>query len=86
VGDKEIDVRVSIIPSAYGEQVTMRLLDKNAGMVGLGDIGMSPALEKMVASLISRPQGVFLVTGPTGSGKPQLCIGTHFINTPEYLP
>ena len=84
VGDKEIDVRVSIIPSAYGEQVTMRLLDKNAGMVGLGDIGMSPALEKMVVSLISRPQGVFLVTGPTGSGKTTtLYAALHYINTPE---
>jgi general secretion pathway protein E len=83
VGDKEIDIRVSIIPSAYGEQVTMRLLDKNAGMVRLGDLG-SPALEKTLAALISRPQGVFLVTGPTGSGKTTtLYAALQFINTPE---
>ncbi|MGD0233855.1 MAG: type II secretion system ATPase GspE [Syntrophorhabdales bacterium] len=84
VGDKEIDVRVSIIPTAYGEQVTMRLLDKNAGMVDLGELGMSPALEKTIGVLISRPQGVFLVTGPTGSGKTTtLYSALQYINTPE---
>ncbi len=84
VGDKEIDVRVSIIPTAYGEQVTMRLLDKNAGMVDLGELGMSPALEKTISALISRPQGVFLVTGPTGSGKTTtLYSALQYINTPE---
>jgi general secretion pathway protein E len=62
----------------------MRLLDKNAGMVRLGDLGMSPALEKTLAALISRPQGVFLVTGPTGSGKTTtLYAALQFINTPE---
>jgi general secretion pathway protein E len=69
VGEKEIDVRVSIIPSAFGEQVVMRLLDRGAALLGLDSVGMAPGLENRVVSLITRPQGVFLVTGPTGSGK-----------------
>jgi general secretion pathway protein E len=84
VNEKDIDVRVSIIPSAYGEQVAMRLLDKAAGAMGLAAIGMAPELEDTIVSLISRPQGVFLVTGPTGSGKTTtLYSALQRINTPE---
>jgi len=84
VNDSETDVRVSIIPSAYGEQVVMRLLDRSATMIGLGDLGMEPELEKVMVSLITRPQGVFLITGPTGSGKTtSLYAMLQFINTPE---
>jgi general secretion pathway protein E len=84
VSEKDIDVRVSIIPSAYGEQVVMRLLDKGSAMVGLEKVGMSTEFEKTVASLIKRPQGVFLVTGPTGSGKTTtLYAALQLINTPE---
>jgi general secretion pathway protein E len=81
--ERDIDVRVSIIPSVYGEQVVMRLLDKGATLIGLDEIGMS-ALKKTMVSLITRPQGVFLVTGPTGSGKTTTLYAalTH-INTPE---
>ncbi|OPX95970.1 MAG: Type II secretion system protein E [Syntrophorhabdus sp. PtaB.Bin006] len=83
VNDRGIDVRVSIIPSVYGEQVVMRLLDKSATLVGLDEIGMSE-LKKTMVSLISRPQGVFLVTGPTGSGKTTtLYAALKYINTPE---
>lgn len=83
VNEKEIDVRVSIIPSVYGEQVVMRLLDKGATIISLEEIGMSD-LKKTMISLISRPQGVFLVTGPTGSGKTTtLYAALKFINTPE---
>ena len=81
---KEIDVRVSIIPSAYGEQVVMRLLDKGASIVEIGHLGMSPELEKLMISLITRPQGVFLVTGPTGSGKTTTLYAVlQYINTRE---
>lgn len=82
--EREIDVRVSIVPSAYGEQVALRLLDKAGAMIGLDSLGMSPELEKVFCSLISRPQGVFLSTGPTGSGKTTTLYGAlGFINTPE---
>lgn len=82
--EKEIDVRVSTIPSAYGEQVALRLLDKGGAMIGLDSLGMGPALETIFCSLISRPQGVFLSTGPTGSGKTTtLYSALQFINTPE---
>lgn len=84
VKEKEIDVRVSIIPSAFGEQVVMRLLDRGAALIGLDSIGMNPKLEKMVISLITRPHGVFLVTGPTGSGKTTTLYAVlQYINTPE---
>lgn len=83
VSDREIDVRVSIIPSVYGEQTVMRLLDKGATLIGLDEIGMA-GLKQAMVSLISRPQGVFLVTGPTGSGKTTtLYAALKFINTPE---
>ncbi len=84
VNEKDIDVRVSIIPSAFGEQVVMRLLDRGGALIGLNSIGMNPDLEKTIISLITRPQGVFLVTGPTGSGKTTTLYGVlQYINTPE---
>jgi general secretion pathway protein E len=84
VAEKEIDVRVSIVPSTYGEQVVMRLLDRGAALIGLDSIGMNTDFEQRVVSLISRPQGVFLVTGPTGSGKTTtLYAMLQHINTPE---
>ena len=82
--DKDIDVRVSIIPSAYGEQVVMRLLDRGGALINLDSVGMNPDLEKRIISLITRPQGVFLVTGPTGSGKTTTLYAVlQYINTPE---
>ena len=82
--DKDIDVRVSIIPSAYGEQVVMRLLDRGGALISLDSVGMNPDLEKQIVSLITRPQGVFLVTGPTGSGKTTTLYAVlQYINTPE---
>jgi general secretion pathway protein E len=84
VNDRETDVRVSIIPSVYGEQVVMRLLDKGAAMITLDEIGMEGAFKKNLVSLITRPQGVFLVTGPTGSGKTTtLYAALQTINTAE---
>ena len=84
VNDKDIDVRVSIIPSAYGEQVVMRLLDRGGALISLDSVGMNPDLEKQIISLITRPQGVFLVTGPTGSGKTTTLYAVlQYINTPE---
>ena len=84
LNERDIDVRVSIVPSTYGEQVVMRLLDRGAALVGLDSVGMNPEFEKTIVSLITRPQGVFLVTGPTGSGKTTtLYAMLQYINTPE---
>ncbi|MCU0800947.1 MAG: Flp pilus assembly complex ATPase component TadA [Rhodobacteraceae bacterium] len=69
VGGHEVDVRVSTIPSQYGERVVMRLLDRDATRLGLDKLGMSPRDAATFARMLSRPDGMLLVTGPTGSGK-----------------
>lgn len=69
VAGREVDIRVSTLPSNHGERVVMRLLDKQAGRLTLNHLGMTPPDEKRLRDLISRPHGIILVTGPTGSGK-----------------
>ncbi len=69
IAGKDVDIRVSTIPTSYGERVVMRLLDRSAVLMELTDIGFSQAQFKTMASLIQRPHGILLVTGPTGSGK-----------------
>ncbi len=69
VAGRAVDVRVSTIPSGHGERVVLRLLDKQAGKLDLGELGMEPALEHQLDALIHKPNGILLVTGPTGSGK-----------------
>jgi general secretion pathway protein E len=70
VGRRPVDVRVSTLPSSYGERVVLRLLDKQAGRLDLEHLGMSKQLlEQVDPGIIQRPHGIFLVTGPTGSGK-----------------
>jgi len=69
VGGKEVDVRVSTIPASNGERVVMRLLDKQEGRRDLAHLGMSQADMKTMTSLVEKPHGILLVTGPTGSGK-----------------
>lgn len=66
---KDIDIRVATAPTAHGERVTMRLLDKSAVLLDLATIGMDPATLAQVEELIVKPYGIILVTGPTGSGK-----------------
>jgi general secretion pathway protein E len=66
---KDIDIRVATAPTAHGERVTMRLLDKSAVVLDLVKIGMDPPTLRQVEDLIRRPYGIILVTGPTGSGK-----------------
>lgn len=65
----EVDVRVSTLPSAHGERVVLRLLDKHAGRLELTRLGMSAATLADLHALLAKPHGIFLVTGPTGSGK-----------------
>ncbi|OGL44335.1 MAG: type II secretion system protein GspE [Candidatus Schekmanbacteria bacterium RBG_16_38_11] len=69
IADRLIDIRVSIIPTQFGERVVMRLLDKSSILLGLEDIGLFPDDLSTIHSLIKRPNGIILVTGPTGSGK-----------------
>ena len=65
----EVDVRVSTLPSAHGERVVMRLLDKQAGRLDLKCLGMPADTLGRFEHILARPHGIFLVTGPTGSGK-----------------
>ncbi len=69
VGQKEMDLRVSIIPTNHGQSAVMRLLDKDNIKVGVKQLGLSDRDFKIFTGLIKRPNGILLVTGPTGSGK-----------------
>lgn len=66
---REVDLRVSTIPTGHGERIVMRLLDKNKERLQLETLGMAGDTLKNIDTLIQRPHGIFLVTGPTGSGK-----------------
>jgi general secretion pathway protein E len=65
----EVDVRVSTLPSAHGERVVLRLLDKQAGRLELSRLGMPEDILRDLRHLLGKPHGILLVTGPTGSGK-----------------
>jgi general secretion pathway protein E len=69
IAGKDVDVRVSTLPTAFGERVVMRLLDKAANVLTLEEIGMDPVILRQVGGMITKSHGIFLVTGPTGSGK-----------------
>jgi len=69
LGGRSIDLRVSTMPSSHGERVVMRLLDKDAGKLKTDDLGMPQDTKAELVDLVSRPHGIILVTGPTGSGK-----------------
>ncbi|MCB1719342.1 MAG: Flp pilus assembly complex ATPase component TadA, partial [Candidatus Competibacteraceae bacterium] len=69
VAGRPVDVRVSTLPSGHGERVVLRLLDKSAGRLDLEQLGMRAESRDELEQLLQRPHGIFLVTGPTGSGK-----------------
>ncbi len=69
VAGSDVDVRVSTLPTAFGERVVLRLLDKSSNVLSLEQIGLKDQLLEDIVSMISKSHGVFLVTGPTGSGK-----------------
>ncbi len=69
IAGRAVDVRVSTMPSSFGERVVLRLLDKNNARLNLLDLGMEEENRKTFAGLIRKPHGIILVTGPTGSGK-----------------
>ena len=69
IGGRTVDVRVSTLPSGHGERVVLRLLDKQANQLSLKQIGMADQEFDSIQEMITKPHGIILVTGPTGSGK-----------------
>ncbi len=81
VDNRPIDLRVSTLPTYWGEKAVLRLLDKSRVFVSLGELGFLPQMQKEFEELVTRPQGMLLVTGPTGSGKSTtLYAALHTIN------
>ena len=84
VADKPYDIRVSILPANYGERVVMRLLDKSKGIVELEKLNLSEKDYKTLTAIIGRPNGIILVSGPTGSGKTTTLYSIlHRLNQPD---
>jgi type IV pilus assembly protein PilB len=69
VGEKDVDIRLSTLPTIFGEKLVMRLLDKSSILLGLEDLGLTMDTLAQFEKMIRRPYGLLLVTGPTGSGK-----------------
>ena len=84
LGGKEIDIRVSTVPTSFGERAVLRLLDRTNVLLGLSDLGLSAREMSFFERFLSRSSGIVLVTGPTGSGKTTtLYSALSRINTPE---
>jgi type IV pilus assembly protein PilB len=66
---KEIDLRISTLPSLYGEKIAIRLLDQSIGIIPIEELAMPEHIRNSIIEMFKRPQGMFIVTGPTGSGK-----------------
>ena len=69
LGERQIDVRVSTLPARHGERLVMRILEKDSQGIALSELGMDAAMLEDFQSMLARPNGIILVTGPTGSGK-----------------
>lgn len=83
MGTTAVDLRVSVIPTVYGEKIVMRLLEKGGGAMDLPDTGMRGHALKLYTESLRKTQGIILVTGPTGSGKTQtLASSLKILNTP----
>jgi len=84
IAGKDVDIRVSTVPTQFGERIVMRMLDKSSVVLDLEQLGMASDKLKVLQNLITRPHGIILVTGPTGSGKTTtLYACLHKINTPK---
>ena len=84
ISRKPIDLRVSTLPTRYGESVVLRVLDRSVVSLSFDNLGMTPTMVKQIRTLIGQPNGIFLVTGPTGSGKTTtLYSGLKELNTLE---
>ena len=83
-GGRRVDIRVSTIPTVYGESLVMRLLDRSSVFLPFNRLGFSPRVAEAFQELIRRPHGILLVTGPTGSGKTTtLYAALDKINSPD---
>lgn len=81
---KSIDFRVSTLPTMWGEKIVMRILDSSSAMLGIDMLGYAPAQKQIYMDALAQPQGMILVTGPTGSGKTvSLYTGLNILNTDE---
>ena len=84
VGEKSVDLRVSTLPTVHGESVVMRILDKTSLMLGLPDLGFLSDDQAKFEQCINLPDGIILVTGPTGSGKTTTLYGClNYMNKPD---
>ncbi|MBI3995642.1 MAG: type II secretion system ATPase GspE [Nitrospirae bacterium] len=84
IAGRDVDIRVSVIPTAHGERVVLRLLDKSTSLLNLEDIGLTAEERQTVLHLIQLSHGIVLVTGPTGSGKTTtLYAALNRINSPD---
>ena len=84
IAGRDVDIRVSVIPTAHGERVVLRLLDKSTNLLDLREIGLTSGEQETVARLIEMNHGIVLVTGPTGSGKTTtLYAALNRINSPD---
>ncbi|MDQ8203552.1 ATPase, T2SS/T4P/T4SS family [Pelagicoccus sp. SDUM812003] len=84
VEGEEYDLRVSSLPTTYGESIVMRILDKTSLMMGMPELGFLPDDQEDFERLITLPDGILLVTGPTGSGKTTTLYSClHFLNKPD---
>ncbi len=84
IAGKDVDIRLSTVPTAYGERIVMRLLDKSNVILDLGQLGFEEWQLKVMDGLITRSHGIVLVTGPTGSGKTTTLYGALAkINSPD---
>ncbi len=82
VEGRDLDIRVSTVPTVYGESVSLRLLQKGGKLISIQDLGMGEADVETINKIVHRPNGIILVTGPTGSGKStSLYAFLHEINT-----
>lgn len=81
---KSIDFRVSTLPTMWGEKIVMRILDSSSAMLGIDMLGYEPEQKKIYVEALDQPQGMILVTGPTGSGKTvSLYTGLNILNTEQ---
>src|SRR5690606_16607471 len=81
---RSIDFRVNTLPTLWGEKVVMRILDPSSAKLGIDQLGYEPDQKQLYLEALGQPQGMILVTGPTGSGKTvSLYTGLNILNTPE---
>ncbi len=81
---KAIDFRVSSLPTLFGEKLVLRILDPSSAMLGIDALGYEPDQKELFLEALDKPQGMLLITGPTGSGKTvSLYTGLNILNTPE---